>query len=243
MKLLLKLLVILGLAVYLGFAFAKFSGQGSSQKCDAVKVSIADSTHAGFITAEEVERLLHKAKLYPVGKLMDSIDNHAIEQALLKNAFIRDVECYKSAGGTFNVLVTQRLPLLRVLAENGDNYYIDANGKPMAPQHYKADLVVATGAIERKDLKSLVALGNFLYEDPFWSKQVEQIHILPNKEIEIIPRVGEQSIFIGEATNLKKKFRNLRVFYERVMPEVGWNKYSTLNIAYENQIVCTKNKK
>ncbi len=241
MKLLLKLLILVGIAAYLVFAFIKFPATGSNVVCNAVRISIADSTQAGFITTDEVERILQRSGLYPKGKLIDSINNHLIEQALLKNTFIREAKCYKSANGCFNVLITRRLPLVRVLTEK-DDYYVDADGNIMKAGQYKANIVVATGNIEKSDLPSLIGIGAFLANDPFWNNQVEQINVLPDKNIELVPRVGEQIIILGKATNLKKKFRNLKIFYERVMPEVGWNKYTALNLTYDNQVICKKHK-
>ncbi len=241
MKLLFKLFLLVGIAAYLVFAFITFPDLGSNAVCNDVRITIADSTQAGFITAAEAKQILHKAQLYPKGKLMDSVNNHSIEQALLKNTFIREVECYKSANGCFNILITQRLPLVRVLTET-DDYYLDANGKIMPAGIYKANIVVATGSIEKSDRQSLLSIGAFLADEPFWNKQIEQINVQPDKNIELIPRVGEQIIFLGKATDLKRKFRNLKIFYERVMPEVGWNKYASLNLAYGNQVICKKHK-
>ncbi len=243
MKLLFRLLVLAGIITYLGFAFGKFTRQGDTLKCNAVRIIIADSLQPGFITSAEVDRILRSSHLYPVGKLMDSVSSHGIEQVLMRNAFIRDAECYKTANGCFNILISQRLPLVRVMTAEGEDFYIDTNGKPMHAKGYRASVPVATGTVGQAQLADLVALGNFLKENVFWEKQVQQINVLPEGDIEIIPRVGEQVIFLGKAENLRQKFDNLKLLYEHVMPEVGWNKYTAFNIAYENQVICTKNNK
>jgi hypothetical protein len=30
------------------------------------------------------------------------------------------------------------------------------------------------------------------------------------------------------------------VFYEKAIPEVGWNKYRTIDLEYDGQIICRK---
>jgi cell division protein FtsQ len=36
---------------------------------------------------------------------------------------------------------------------------------------------------------------------------------------------------------MEKKFENLRLFYEKGLPQVGWNTYREIDISYEDQIV------
>lgn len=243
MKTLVKIVLLVALAVYLVFAFADFSRHGDNTVCSSVNYTIADSLHAGFITVEEADRLLRASGLYPVGRTLDQVDGLAIERALRRNSYIDSVSCYKSPNGVVNVLIEQRLPLLRVLSDNGDDYYMDQKGNLMTPQGYVADLIVATGHIDRKYARSeLLKLGRFLHADPFWNAQVEQIHVLPNHHLRLVPRVGGHTIEFGTADSISQKFRNLYTFYEKVLPQVGWNKYTEISVEHVTQIVGRKGK-
>ena len=243
MKTLVKIVLLVALAVYLVFAFADFSRHGDNTVCSSVNYTIADSLHAGFITVEEADRLLRASGLYPVGRTLDQVNGLAIERALRRNSYIDSVSCYKSPNGVVNVLIEQRLPLLRVLADNGDDYYMDQKGNLMTPQGYVADLIVATGHIDRKYARSeLLKLGRFLHADPFWNAQVEQIHVLPNHHLRLVPRVGGHTIEFGTADSISQKFRNLYTFYEKVLPQVGWNKYTEISVEHVTQIVGKKGK-
>jgi cell division protein FtsQ len=45
----------------------------------------------------------------------------------------------------------------------------------------------------------------------------------------------------GEAKDFEEKFEKLKTFYTEGLNKTdGWNKYSTINIKYKNQVVCTK---
>lgn len=243
MKTFIKLLLLAGLIVYLGFAFADFTQHGDSTICKQVNFTIADSSHAGFITREEADHLLQISGQYPVGKEMDQIDGIAIQKALKKNSFIDSVSCYKSPNGVYNVLISQRLPLLRVKADNGDDYYIDSKGHVMNPQGYSADLIVATGSITNQYAsKELVKLGRFLRDDDFWNNQIEQIYVTPQHRIKMVPRVGSHIIAFGATDSISQKFRNLYTFYEKVLPQVGWNKYAEISVEHLSQIVGRKAK-
>lgn len=244
MKTVFKLLLLLGLVVYLVFAFTKFTRQGNTTVCSQVHFTIADSSHIGFITVEEADRILRSSGKYPVGRRMDEIDGSAIEKALQRNAFIENASVYKSPNGAVNVLIAQRVPLLRVMADNGDDYYVDYKGKLMKPQGYVADLVVATGQITRPYAqKELIKIGKFLRADDFWNNQIEQIHVDNNCHLSLVPRVGSYIIEFGTTDSIDRKFRNLMTFYEKVLPTVGWNKYSTISVEHVSQIVGRKGKK
>lgn len=241
MKTFFKIALLLCLFVYLIFAFTKFTRQSDDTVCQSVNFNIVDSLHAGFITRQEADQILHQSGLYPIGRPMDQIDGRAIEKALRKNTFIDTVSCYKSPGGILNVLIGQRIPLMRVMTDTGEDYYLDDKGNLMAPQGYVADLVVATGRISHRFAKGeLVKMGRFLRDDDFWNSQIEQIDVNAEGHLRLVPRVGRHTILFGTADSISRKFRNLFTFYEKVMPQVGWNKYAEISVEHPSQIVGRK---
>lgn len=243
MKTFIKITLLLCLIVYLIFAFTNFTGKGDSTICKSVNYTIVDSLHAGFITEEVADNLLRKSGNHPVGRRMDQVDGLAIERSLRQNSFIDSVLCYKSPGGLVNIIIGQRIPLMRIMSDNGENYYLDENGHRMQTNGYAADLVVATGQISHAyAARELVKLGRFLREDEFWNNQIEQIQVTPEGRIRLYPRVGSHTIIFGTTDSISRKFRNLYTFYEKVLPSVGWNKYSEISVEHTTQIVGRKGK-
>lgn len=241
MKNLLKALLLLLLAVYLALAVTIFNNPEARQLCTAVDVTVEDSAVAGFITPSEIRALLCEAKAYPVGRKIKDVNCARIESVLSSNPFIDDITCYKTQGGHVFVTVTQRLPVMRVISDNGENYYIDTRGKIMPRMHYSADLAVATGCITQKYAHAkLLPLGRLLKYDKFWDSQIEQIHVDSAGNIELFPRIGSHTVYIGKPEALPQKLKRLKTFYSQVLNQVGWNKYSRINLEYDNQIICKK---
>ena len=241
MKNLIKLVLLLGVIVYLVFAFTRFNKPNEKDTCQAVNIVITDSAQASFIDADEVERLLKDSRIYPLGRTMVDINGKAIQQFLLKNPLIADAVCFKAPGGEVNISIKQRLPVVRIMADNGEDYFIDNKGSVMPRVKYAADVVIATGHISHDYARRhLFRLGRHIQNDPFWNDQTEQIHVDPQGNIEIVPRVGDQILNLGKPTDLQKKLENLRTFYEKAMNTVGWNKYARISAEFNNQIVCTK---
>ena len=138
--------------------------------------------------------------------------------------------------------VTQRIPILRVMSANGENYYLDNKGTVMPPDaKCVAHLAVVTGNVEKSfAMRDLYKFGVFLQKNSFWNAQIEQIHVLPGKNIELVPRVGDHLIYLGKMAGFEKKLKRVKAFYERGLNQVGWNKYSRINVEFDNQIICTK---
>ena len=246
------------LAAYLVLAVTSFNRPDrTSQVCEKVRITIADNDSTGFLSAQEVKSLLTKKHLYPKGKSMQLVDMRAIESTLKENSFIDGVECYKTQDGSVGIVVTQHLPMLRVKADNGEDYYLDVNGHIMQGVHYASDLIVATGNISQWYAQNYVSLiSQWITGHELWKNQVEQINILPDKSIELVPRIGDHVVCLGRLPESNDKNRRQRIvnqfmerkldrldkFYRYGLNEIGWNKYSYINLEFDNQIICRKSK-
>ncbi len=240
LKIIFRLITILVLASYLVYAFMHLTGKGDKSTCVAINVKIADEDR-GFVKKDEILHTIQEADIYPIGKVMDGINSKAIERTLLKNPYISEVVCYKTPGGNVNILVAQRIPIMRVLPDSGQSFYLDETGLCLPTLNYKGNFLVATGHVDSiYAKKDLVKLAKYVYNSTFWNKQLEQVHIAPNGKVDVYPRVGKQIIRFGRIEEVEKKFENLKLFYDRVMPVVGWNKYHELNIAHTNQVIGKK---
>ena len=242
MKTLLKLLLIAVLAGYLIYAFIHNTGKEDLTVCTGVKVTFSDTIHSGFITTDEVCHLLKTAHLYPVGLLMDSIDGQKIVNTLEANSFIKTVECYKLPSGIVNLNVTQCLPILRVMPEGRDAYYIDEDGLKMKVQQYNANLVVASGHIDSAYVsRHLVPMARFLRTAPFWDDLITQIYVRNDRKMDLYSRVAsDMVIHFGTSDSIARKFENLRAFYEKVIPNMGWSTYKSVSVEFYNQVVAER---
>ena len=246
------------LAIYLVFVFTSFDRKNESKAiCSKVNIEIADDATSGFIDTKVIKKRLQKAGVYPIGKPLNTVNTRAIEEMLRTSPFVKTAECYKTEGGTVYISVTQRMPVIRIKADNGDDYYVDDNDCIMPRSNYTSDLIIATGSISRRYATTCLSpLGKTIMQNDLWKNLVEQINILPDQNVEIVPRIGNHIILLGklpEGIDRKKreeaiadffnhKMERLEKFYRYGLSEVGWNKYSYVNIEFDNQIICRKGK-
>lgn len=232
------------LAVYLLLAVTAFNRPDEQDNvCSEVSINIQDGLSKGFLNANEIKSQLQHAKLYPLGDFMVQVDTRRIEEALLQNPLVEKAQCYKTQTGRVNIELVQRMPIIRVKANNGDDYYIDEHSNIMPNVHYVSNLVVATGYITKKYAqKTLSQIGNYLIHHPLWRSQVEQVNVLSDGTIELVPRVGDHIVYLGKPIDLDKKFDRLEKFYRYGLSQAGWNKYSYISLEFNNQIICKKRK-
>lgn len=253
-----SILILLNLAaaVYLVMAMTSFNHPKDTYPvCTKVAINIEDESTNGFLSVKEVKRILEKKGLYPLRKRMAEVNPRDVEDLLKVSPFVNTAECFKSKDGCVNINLTQRLPIIRIKNSRGEDYYLDDKGGIMPNSKYISDLIIATGNISRWFAKNyLVHLAGSLMSDDFWRNQIVQVNVLADKSVELVPRVGDHIVCIGalpeakqpslrrETVNafMSKKLERLAKFYRYGLSKAGWNKYSYIDIEFDNQIICKK---
>jgi cell division protein FtsQ len=160
---------------------------------------------------------------------------------------------YADMDGIIHVEIRQRQPILRIINRANVQFYIDEKGYKMPlSESYTANVLVANGLIDEdfsdqidtlntQLAKNLYRMAQFIKADTLWDNQIEQVYVGVKGDIELVPRVGNHKIIIGDTDSLETKFKNLLIFYKKAMPKVGWDIYKTINLKYANQVIGSKN--
>jgi len=221
--------------------------------CKDVKIYIPGNQY--FIDKQQVEGILRFSSNTLVGRKLDNIDIHDLERKLKANPFVESAKVYADMDGIVWIEVTQRQPIMRIMNQFDQDFYVDEHGlKLPLSDNFTANVLAANGYIDERfsgkvdTLKTLLAKDifktiSFIRKDSLWDAQIAQVYVNERHEIELIPRVGNQRILLGNADSLETKFHNLMVFYKQALPQVGWDAYKTINIKYSNQIIGIKNSK
>lgn len=211
--------------------------------CSGVDLHITDSLHFDLIDEDMVLSLLKEHSLDPIGSPLEAIDVEAIEQTLALHPLVGKAQCYKTGGDMLRINLSGKVPLVRVLNNRGQDFYVDSHGEILSQHSLAVQLPVATGNIDREFAsKELLEVVRAIDRSEFWKAQVEQINVTSDKQIELVPRVGDHLLILGTADNIEDKLERLMNFYEKGLDNVGWNKYRSISVAYENQVVCKKRK-
>lgn len=230
------------IAFYLVLAVSSFNTPAEKATvCSEVKIDLNNDLTDGFVNANEIKKLLERNRMYPLAQPMSDINARLIEETLLKSPFVEQAECYKTQSGHVCISLHQRTPILHIMADDGETYYLDTYGNILPESRYPSDMIVVTGTFSRKFAqKMLTKVGNVLLADKFWQDQIVQVNVLSNGTLEMVPRVGDHILFLGAPVNVDKKLERLRKFYLYGLNEAGWNKYSYISVEFDNQIICKR---
>lgn len=247
------------LVISLGFS----GSQLKKVKCKEIIVQIVDTTGYSFVEEKDINELLNQKGFKIIDNNIESFPLNKIETALRNHPSVKSAEVYNTFDGILHIDIEQRNPVLRIINENNESYYIDNEGAlfPLS-EKYTARVLVANGfinepynihykknieQIKEKDsllrkymVDDLFTLAKFINSNYFYNSLIEQIYINSNKEIELVPKIGNFTILLGNTEDLKNKFENLKAFIQIGLSREGWDKYETINIKYKNQVVCTK---
>ena len=149
------------------------------------------------------------------------------------------------------VKVHERVPVARVIAIGGNSFYIDSSCQRLPLSNkLSARVPVFTGfpgdkgkmkATDRKLLRDIRTISDYILNDPFWMAQIAQVDITKERNFEMIPTIGNHVIEFGNSSDHQKKFDRLYLFYKQVLSKSGMERYARINVQYDKQIIGVRN--
>lgn len=256
-----SLWVLLAIVVIGGLIFAKISHQ--QKVCKSLQITIDYNDSEVFLSEDEVKSYLIKKNDSIVGKTISEINEKLIESTLNDNPYVYSAEVFVGFNADVNINLIQRKPLVRIFNKQNQQFYLDDKGVKMpVKQGVPARVVVANGNIssvytpfissvssQRSDTSNLIKdtvlfsvfkIAEYLSHNEFFKAQIEEIFVNEQREIELFTKLGDQTILFGSIDNMEDKFSKLKVLYKEGFNKTGWDKYSIINLKYNNQVVCTK---
>ncbi len=225
----------------------------NKQREKRVKNIVVTIDHEGnnyFVEEEDILDLLTlEGEDQIVDKKYQHLDLKEIEMRIKSFKFVSDAQVSRDHKGNVKVLVKQKRPIARVLYPNGVHAYIGSDGTTLSTsEKFTSRVIVIDGEYSPKlmsedFLKSEEGQQYFHFlktidENKFWKVQLAQITIDRSGEVILYPQLGRQTIYFGKPENIEEKFRNLGLFYTKIIPSKGWSTYQTVNVKFKNQLIC-----
>jgi len=251
-------LILTGMGLMLGFVDHEQNGT----ICKKVEITMHYGPAEILIPESDIDSLIRQQSGVIQGLPMWRINTEKIERAITKQPYVLQANVFETYPGDVHVHVFQRQPALRIMTETNKGYYIGDEGVilPINPDH-PARVLIASGHIpdtcfvgssagseqqpaasanSSRLLSDLYKLALFVNRKSFFKAQIDQIYVNKNGEYELIPKVGDHVVLLGNIEDLEDKFQRLFIFYKKGLNQIGWNRYNVINIKYKNQVVCSK---
>jgi cell division protein FtsQ len=233
-------------------------------KAENIDITVNTTGQNDFVDEDDVKEFFNERQDKLLNAEVKNININALEKALNSHPAIENADFSVDVNGDIKINVTQRTPLVRVLTMGGESYYIDTQSKLMPlSDKYTARVLVVNGEIhepysrrymfsvndiakneifsEVSLLDDIYEMANYITKDTLLNSLIHQLSVNKEKEFEMYPSIGNHKIIFGDATDIAEKFEKLKLFYREGLNKTdNWNKYSTVNLKYKNQVVCTK---
>lgn len=227
------------LIALVGFLYGFSNHKNNDVKVGEIDIEFEKGENL-FMNYQMVNKMLIQNGKPIKNKAKSVIDLHKLESNLLSHPMVENAVIFLTVNGTLKTKIKQRTPIARVIT-NSESYYIDkqATRMPLSGNH-SARVIIVSGNIKEENNDEIHQLVSTILSDDFLKEQIIGIEKTPNNEFILETRIGEQKIYIGKIENLNKKFKNLRSFYSKTMVDNSIKKYASINLKYNNQVVCTK---
>lgn len=245
-----KLLKIAGIIVLVAFVIGTLAFSTHKSKdvlCKSIEIEF-EKDELIKVDRDELIRIVKSVDNEIFSKKLNQVNSETIEHAIEKHQAILNAEVYtvitkdsSSFKGVLTVDVKHREPVVRIMSDAA-SYYLDRfGGKIPISSNYTANVLVATGFFTEEYAKTeLLPFVRYIENDKFWQAQIEQIHIEKNGNLLLTPLVGNHIIEFGEINNYEKKLQKMKAFYEQVLAKNNWNKYKTISLKYNNQVIAKR---
>ena len=243
---------LLGVITLSLLAFA--NGYQDRMVCKDVSISLLADADNQFLNVEAVKDLIGlDGDREVIGARMNEIGLADLEANLENNAFIKQAEVYKSLNGVLYVEVAMREPIARIINANGGSMYLDELGYKFPTSYlHTANVPLVRPDVDEPltpvdsmtcEMEEAMPVLKFLQEDPFWHAQISEVRIKENGELILYPEIGDIYIEFGRGIRVTEKFDNLKMFYHKVVKELGWKKYKGVSVKYRGQVVAKKRRR
>ncbi|ARV10173.1 hypothetical protein BTO05_11195 [Winogradskyella sp. PC-19] len=229
---------VLVLLVIVGFLYAFTNTRNKSRIITKPEVKFSGSANL-FLTHDNVSKLLIQNPSGLNNDTKDIIDLNVLESALNSNPMVKNAEVFMSVNGRLTAEVEQKRPIARVYTNA--SYYIDDEGSYMPlSTNYSARVPLVTGTVYKTKLDKIYKIAMVIDADEFLKQHVIEINQDADQNISLRLRKYDFRLNFGSLNKLEKKINNFKAFYKKAVNDKTINTYSSVNLRFDNQVICTK---
>jgi len=222
-----------------------------AEPCKGIYINIKGVNNIFFIDKKDVmDSVVSIEGRDPAGQPISSFNLRAIEGKLTNNIWIRNAQLFFDNNEMLQVNILESEPLARLFTASGNTFYIDSalNRLPLSDKFsarvpvftgFPSDRIILTAA-DSSLLRDIKTIGVAIQQDPFYMGLIDQVDITPQRTFEMIPKIGNNIIEFGDASDAEEKLHRLKLFYREVMLKAGMNYYSVIDVQYKGQVVAKR---
>ena len=218
-------------------------------RCTGIIIKLDSENERPLLGKNDINLVItNEGADYFLDKPLNEISLRKIEQRVKRIPLVKSCEAHHDFSGKIIISIKEYSPVARVLRftsgeSNQRDQYVTQEGKFIGTSDFFTPrTLVVSGPFftqNRRDLrKTLSPLFEFINEDDFLRAQISQIMVAADGGVILVPTLGKTNIDFGLPIHIESKFKKLKLFYEKIIPNKGWNTYSWIHLKYKNQVIC-----
>ena len=220
--------------------------------CTGLEVSFADSLR--FVSEEDIRGYLDTRYGAYVGERLDSVQLSRIEDLLESRSSVIRCEAWTTDDGLLHVDVAQRAPALR-FQDGNRGFYVDGTGF-IFPLHetFTAHVTTVEGSIPievpdgykgeaqtdfgREWIAGILDMSRFLSASRTWQRNITKIRVRANGDVLLTLEGRPEEFLIGQPEEIPDKLARIGRYLSLIAPYKPEGYYKTVNVKYNQQIIC-----
>ena len=186
-----------------------------------------------------------------------SVDLMKIQKLLSNSPWIESSSAFIGLNDTLMISAKEYIPIVRIFNKKGQSVYVTRDGAILpSSKIYTPRLIIANGNFEfptsdssaqlsdtsyaESGISETLAITKAVLADDFLRGSIGQIYRNERKQYEIMVNSLPARVIVGDTVNIKQKMSRLHTLLEKHSGTDELLGYKTLDLRYNNQIVCTK---
>ena len=188
-----------------------------------------------YITNDAIETLLFSVKNAEEYTLKE-LKMNLLEKKLDADPMVENADIYLTIDGVLKVIIKQREPIARIIDHN-QFYYMDIQGVHMPLSKATSARVPIVRGLNEALWEDAYLILKHIYTDPFLKENIVEV-INNKKNFYARLRGADFLVCIGNSEDISLKFNNLKAFYKKASKDHFLDKYTKVDLQYNNQVVC-----
>lgn len=223
-----------------------------------VSLSISREVEDGFIDYDETYQLVLDVCDTANNNKIISLPLDSLNLVLSSNPWIIDVKTTMDLNSGLDVKLVECKPVMRIYNSDNESVYVDMDGFVFPVENdYRPRLLIGSGNADfpidkygnvdddeyiNTDLPKMFNVMKAVLENEYSSCCVKQIFLDKNKNFKFSMNNTDIIVIFGDDKNIEEKLFRMEHFFMRMQGNPELENYKEINVNFNNQVICTKNK-
>ena len=227
------------------------SHKDSVHQINEVRFHVSSPIKLYLVNEEDLKAYLYQYVDILEESRKNEVSLFHLERILEEHSHVKNAEVYYDRVSNIHVNIDVKQPLLRYLERGSRGFYIDEFGDKIEwTPNYTPRLIVVRGKLPQEiindtlnpsfqsTLEMIALCGKKINNSSYLQSIVDEISFLGPDNIQLVSKIGNAKVLLGDTTDLDAKLDRFAVFYKEAYARMGWEKYRQVDVRFKEKVYC-----